>query len=82
MTKQRMPYFISDATAHFGATCKNCDSKAYVMIDEASTYKAQPNEDGLIKQTIARLDCRRCEIVKVNLGNSMTVKCANSSTKF
>jgi hypothetical protein len=63
MLKQRIHFLISDATAHFGATCKNCDSKSYVTIDETSTYKAQPNENGMIKQTIAKMDCRRCEIM-------------------
>lgn len=83
MTKQRtFSLNNTDGTAHFGATCKNCDSKCYISIDEGSKYRAQPNEDGVIKETILKVDCRRCDIVKVNLGNSMTVKCSKSGTTF
>ncbi len=31
---------------------------------------------------MAKVDCRGCEVVSVNLGNSMTVKAAGSSIKF
>lgn len=36
----------------------------------------------MVKGGLAIVECRGCEILKVDLGNSLTVKVANSPTVF
>lgn len=39
--------------ANFSLKCKGCDRKGYLTVLPTSTYKATPNEDGMVKEVIA-----------------------------
>jgi len=67
-------------TCNFSAKCKNCDRKCFITILPTSSYKAEPNEDGLVKEVLASFECRGAEIVDVVLKDQFTVKIKDSAT--
>lgn len=69
-------------TANFCVKCKNCDRKGFITILPASTYKAFPNEDCMIKETIACFECRGLEILEVVMTDQFLVKVKDSATVF
>lgn len=44
--------------ANFMIGCKNCSKKGFILIDPKSSYRAEPDEDGVIKSVIATMECR------------------------
>lgn len=68
--------------ANFGAKCKNCDRKGYIIILPNSSYRATTNEDNIIKEPLASFECRGLEIMGAVMNDQFSVKVKDSPTVF
>ncbi len=68
--------------ANFSIKCKNCSRKGYITVLETSTYKVEPNQDGMVKGAIAYFQCRGLEMIEVLIGDYFTVHAKGSDTVF
>jgi hypothetical protein len=68
--------------ANFSAKCKNCERKGYITILKTSKYEARPDENGLVKASIAEFECRGVEIMEIDMGEYFNVEVKDSGTIF